>query len=130
MLPKDLCGASGSSTAMFADRVRIPEKILKSIIGVFPVAMSTIMVSPTARPKPIIKAEKIPAEAVGSTTRMAVCQRLAPRAREPDFRSGGTLDRASSVMVKTIGITAKPIMNPTTRELRCSKAQTRHRGPP
>ena len=57
--------ASGSSTAMFAARVRIPEKIFQSMTGVFPVAMTTIMVSPTARPSPIISAEKMPALATG-----------------------------------------------------------------
>ena len=45
------------------------------MIGVLPVAISTIMVSPTARPKPIMIAEKMPGLAVGSTTRIAVCQR-------------------------------------------------------
>src|SRR5207253_7236384 len=50
-----------------------------------------------------------------------VCQRLAPRAREPDLSSTGTPDRASSVIVKTMGMTAKPIIKPTTSELRCSK---------
>jgi hypothetical protein len=35
------------------------------MIGVLPVAMSTIMVSPTARPKPIMIAEKMPGLAVG-----------------------------------------------------------------
>jgi len=36
-------------------------------MGVFPVAITTIIVSPTARPNPTIRAEKMPAEAVGST---------------------------------------------------------------
>ena len=80
------CGASGNSTAMFADKVLIPEKILKSMIGVFPVAITTIIVSPIALPKPIISAEKIPAEAVGRITYSAVCHRLAPNASEPARR--------------------------------------------
>ena len=54
-----------------------------SIIGVLPVAISTIIVSPTARPMPIIRAEKIPGLAVGITTPTSVCQEVAPRARLP-----------------------------------------------
>jgi len=76
------------------------------------------MVSPTARPKPIMMAEKIPGLAVGRTMRTAVCQRLAPRARDPARRCWGTLDSESSAIVKMIGITAKPIAIPTTREFR------------
>ncbi len=83
--------------------------MFQSSTGVFPVAISTIIVSPTALPSPIITAEKIPALAVGSTTLIAVCQRLAPSAREPAVRCCGTLDSASSEIVKIIGITAKPI---------------------
>ena len=49
-----------------------------------------------------------------------ICQRLAPSASEAAIREGGTLLRASSEMVKMTGMTAKPMMNPTTRELRCS----------
>ena len=67
---------------MFADSVRMPLKIDQSSTGVLPVAISTIMVSPTARPKPIMIAEKTPGLAVGSTTRTAVCQRLAPSASD------------------------------------------------
>ncbi len=98
----------------------MPLKIFQSMMGVFPVAISTIMVSPTARPRPIIRAEKMPAEATGRTTVRTICQRLAPRASEAAMREGGTLLRASSEMVKMTGMTAKPMMNPTTRELRCS----------
>ena len=113
-------GASGSSTAMLADSARKPLKIDQSMTGVLPVAMSTIMVSPTARPKPIMMAEKIPGLAVGSTMRIAVCQRLAPRASEPARRCWGTLASESSAIVKMIGITAKPMASPTTSELRWS----------
>ena len=99
----------------------MPVKILKSVTGVLPVAMTTIMVSPTARPRPIMMAEKMPAEAVGSTIRMAVCHRLAPRASDPERKASGTLLRESSAMVKMMGMTAKPMTKPTTNELRCSK---------
>ena len=74
---------------MFADSVRMPLKIDQSRIGVLPVAISTIIVSPTARPKPIMTAEKTPGLAVGSTTRVAVCQRLAPSASDAADRFGG-----------------------------------------
>ena len=63
---------------MLADSVRKPLNRLKSITAVLPVAISTIMVSPTARPKPIMTAEKIPLIAVGTTTRTVVCQVVAP----------------------------------------------------
>ncbi len=80
--------------------------------------MSTIIVSPTARPKPIMTAEKIPGLAVGSTTRIAVCQRVAPSASEPARRCCGTLASESSAMVKMSGMTAKPMAKPTTSEFR------------
>src|SRR5262245_36194787 len=118
-------GASGSSTAMLAESARKPLKIEPSITGVFPVAIRTIMVSPTARPKPIMIAEKIPGLAVGRTTRSAVCQRVAPRASEPARRCWGTLASESSAIVKMIGITANPMATPTTSELRWSYVRPR-----
>ena len=105
---------------MLADSVRMPLKIDHSMIGVLPVAISTIIVSPTARPKPTIVAEKTPGLAVGSTTRTAVCQRLAPSASEAAVRLAGTLVNASSEIVKMTGMTAKPMARPTTRQLRWS----------
>ena len=68
---------------MLADRVRMPSKMFQSMIGVLPVAISTIMVSPTARPIPIMTAEKMPGLAVRMTTRLRVCQGDAPSASEP-----------------------------------------------
>ena len=105
---------------MFADSVRKPLNGFQSMIGVLPVAISTIIVSPTARPKPTMTAEKMPGLAVGSTTRVTVCQRFAPRASEPATRFGGTFEKASSEMAKMIGITAKPMAMPTTTALRWS----------
>ena len=105
---------------MLADSVRKPLNGFQLMIGVLPVAISTIMVSPTARPKPIMIAEKMPGLAVGSTTRVTVCQRLAPSASEPETRLRGTLEKASSEIAKMIGITAKPIARPTTTALRWS----------
>ena len=94
--------------------------MFQSMIGVLPVAIRTIMVSPTARPSPIMIAEKMPGLPVGSTIRSAVCQRVAPRASDPARRWPGTFASESSAMVKMIGMTAKPMATPTTRELRWS----------
>ena len=91
------------------------------MIGVLPAAITMIMVSPTARPKPIIRAEKIPEEATGSMMVQTTCQRLAPRAAEAAVSDLGTLEMASSAMVKITGMTAKPMIKPSTRQLRCSK---------
>ena len=66
--------------------------------GVLPVAISTIMVSPTARPMPIIRAEKIPGLAVRITTRVMVCHGVAPSASDPSVRPRGTLNTASSAI--------------------------------
>ena len=105
---------------MLAESARKPLKMLQSMTGVLPVAIRTIIVSPTARPKPIMTAEKMPGLAVGRTIRIAVCQRVAPRASEPARRCSGTFASESSAIVKMIGMTAKPIAMPTTRELRWS----------
>ena len=88
------------------------------MIGVLPAAMRTIIVSPTARPNPIMTAEKRPLIAVGTTTRMAVCHVVAPAPSEPARSDCGTAVRASSAIVKMIGMTAKPIVAPTTKALR------------
>ena len=85
-----------------------------------PVAISTIMVSPTARPMPTMMAEKMPGLAVSSTTQNRVCHGVAPSASEPEVRCLGTLNTASSAIEKMVGITAKPMAMPTTSELRCS----------
>ena len=79
------------------------------MIAVLPVAISTIIVSPTARPKPIMVPAKIPGEADGRMIRQTVCQRLAPIASEAALRLFGTLERESSAMVKMIGMTANPM---------------------
>ena len=84
-------GASGSSTAMFAASVRSPSKGLTLIRGEFPVAMTTIMVSPMALPKPTMSAEKIPLAAVGRITRAVVCQTEAPQASDPALSDPGTV---------------------------------------
>ena len=62
----------------------------------------------------------MPGLAVGSTTRVTVCQRDAPSASEPETRLRGTFENASSAIAKMIGITANPIARPTTIALRWS----------
>ena len=62
----------------------------------------------------------VSAEIGGSTMRQAVCQGLAPQARLAEVSDLGTLERASSLMVKMMGMTAKPMAKPTTRLLRWS----------
>jgi DNA-binding transcriptional regulator YdaS (Cro superfamily) len=57
--------------------------MFQSIIGVFPAAIKTIIVSPTALPRPIMTAEKIPPVAAGMITRTVVCQGVAPVLSEP-----------------------------------------------
>ena len=84
---------------MLAERVRKPLNTFHSITGVLPAAMSTTMVSPTARPSPIMRAEKSPLMAVGRITETAVCHRVAPTAREAARRCSGTAARASSERV-------------------------------
>ena len=78
------------------------------------------MVSPTARPNPIMTAENIPGLAVSNTTLNMVCHGVAPSASEPIVSCRGTPKTASSLIEKMIGITEKPIAIPTTRELRWS----------
>ena len=54
----------------------------------------------------------MPGRAMGNTTLIAVCQGVAPKASEPARRWLGTLESASSQMVKTSGTTAKPMAKP------------------
>ncbi len=51
-------------------------------MAALPEAISTIMVSPMARPKPSTTAASTPGAAAGRTTRKAVSQRVAPSASE------------------------------------------------
>ena len=93
----------------------MPE-MLKSMIGVLPVAISTIIVSPTARPRPIMIAEKLRLKQLaGPRVRPFASDSLPGPGNRLEFRRYA--DRASSVIVKTMGMTAKPIIKPTTSEL-------------
>jgi len=98
----------------------MPLSGLQSRMGVLPVAMSTIIVSPTARPKPIMTPAKMPGLAEGSTTRHSVCQRLAPSAIEAAVSVYGTLESESSAIERMMGITANPRPNAMITQFRWS----------
>src|SRR5674476_1200850 len=68
-----------------------------------PVAMSTVMVSPMARPMPSMQAAMIPDMAAGSLTLKRVCQWEAPRAREASLYARGTALSESSEMLMIVG---------------------------
>ena len=74
-----------------------------------PVAIRTVIVSPTALPIPSITAAIIPEEAAGITTFHIVCHLVAPRAREAILYSLGTEVIASSEIEIIVGrdITAR-----------------------
>ena len=76
-----------------------------------PVAISTVMVSPIARPMPSILAAIMPDAAAGIFTKISVCHFVAPRAREASSNDFGTLFNASSVRLMIVGnaITANNI---------------------
>ena len=100
---------------MVAVMVRAESKMLPDMMLALPLAMSTIMVSPMARPKPSTMAAKTPGSAAGRTTCQAACQREAPRARAAWVKLRGTLVRASSAMENTTGMMAKPRAIPATK---------------
>jgi len=72
----------GQFGAMVADTVRAESAGLADRMAALPDAMSTIMVSPTARPRPSAMPAARPGPAAGTTTRTMVCQRAAPSAVE------------------------------------------------
>ena len=73
------------------------------MMAAFPVTMMTAMVSPIARPIPRIIAAAIPERAAGTMTRLIVCQRVAPVARDPSRYSQGTELMASSDTLMIVG---------------------------
>ncbi len=81
-------------------------------------AIKTIIVSPTARPNPIMSAEKMPGLAETRTSFVSVCHGVAPKAKEPESRCLGTLESESSEILKMIGMTANPIAKLMTNALR------------
>ena len=113
--------------AIAAESVWNPLKRFQPIRGVLPAAISTIIVSPTARPSPIITAEKSPLAAAGTMTRMAVCQGVL-RARAPQEQSPARilseLNRVLSAnLAEDMFITMLyMVFNTRTRELRFARA--------
>ena len=80
------------------------------IWAIWPAAISTIIVSPTAREAPSTTAATMPDRAAGNTTRSEVCSRVAPRPNEPSRSDCGTADIASSATDAMVGMTMKPMM--------------------
>ena len=78
------------------------------MIAVFPVTIRTAMVSPIARPIPRMIAAAMPESAPGTMTRLIVCQRVAPTAREPSRYSQGTELMASSDTLMIVGSAMTP----------------------
>ena len=86
-------------------------------LGMPPAAMSTIIVSPTARLMPRTKAAMIPERPAGTTTRVEISYFVAPRAAAPSRRDRGTAYMASSEMEATVGRIMMPITRPAERAL-------------
>ena len=81
---------------MLAESVRTESKTLPEMIAALPEAISTIMVSPTDRASPSRIPAATPAPAAGNVTVHAVCQRVAPSAKEASRNERGTARSASS----------------------------------
>ena len=77
------------------------------ITAALPVTMSTVIVSPMARPSPSRKAATIPERAAGTTTREIVCHWVAPMARELSRSARGTACSASSETETIVGMAMK-----------------------
>src|SRR4051794_30864725 len=99
---------------MVADIERTGSVTLHEVIAALPEAMSTIIVSPMARPKPSTHAAKIPGVAAGKTTLHAVSQGVAPRANEASRYERGTAASASSDTVKITGMIVSASPRPAT----------------
>src|SRR5580658_9803247 len=90
-----------------------------------PDAMTTIIVSPMARPNPSTVAAAIPGAAAGKTTRRTVCDGVDPIASAASRYERGTARSASSDTEKTIGTMANDKPKPATSALsRCSVPNT------
>src|SRR5690606_37012526 len=105
------------SAAMVAGTVRTGKVGSQERMAAFPEAISTIIVSPMARPKPRTIAAKMPGEAAGRTTDQAVRVRDAPRAKAASRYLCGTAVSASSLRVKITGTMVRPMPIPATMVL-------------
>ena len=100
---------------MVAVTERVESKRLADTMLALPLAISTTIVSPMARPKPSTTAANTPGAAAGSTICHAACHFEAPRASAPCVYTRGTLVSASSAIENTTGITANPSAMPETK---------------
>ena len=88
--------------------------------GSCPTAMSTIIVSPTAREMPSTNEAMMPEIAAGTTTRVETWSRSAPRPYAPSRSACGTADIASSESEAIVGISITPMTRPPARTLKIS----------
>ena len=73
---------------------------------------ATAMVSPNARPRPIMLAATMPLRLCGNTAPRIISQRVAPRASAASFCAGGHVANTSRTSEVTIGVTMIPTMRP------------------
>jgi hypothetical protein len=106
-----------SSMAMCTVTVVTASSGLAVMLAASPAAMTTIMVSPSAREKARIAAATMPGSAAGSTTRRIVSARVAPRERLPSRRLMGTARITSSEREETLGMIMIPITRPAASAL-------------
>ena len=78
----------------------------------WPAAISTTIVSPTAREKPSTTEATMPESAAGKTTRSVVWSFEAPSPKEPSRSDCGTADIESSEIDAIVGTIMKPMMMP------------------
>ena len=109
---------SPNSAAMVAVSVRTESKMLCGIWTAWPVAMSTAMVSPTAREIPRMNEAMMPERAAGMTTFAATSNLVAPNPYAPSRSARGTALIASSLSEETIGMIMIPITKPALAALK------------
>ncbi len=86
-------------------------------LGMSPAAMTTIMVSPTARDTASSTADTTPGRAAGSTTLRMVSDVVAPSAYDPSRMAWGTALITSSDSEETSGMIITPMTRPGARAL-------------
>ena len=69
-----------------------------------PITSATAMVSPTARPKPMITAATSPLRLCGNTAPRIISHRVAPIASVASFCAPGTVANTSRVIAVMIGV--------------------------
>ena len=117
------CTVSPSSAAIVAVSVCTRSSTLCGIWFAWPVAISTAIVSPIARPTPSSTAASSPFLAAGNNTRYTISQRLAPSASAASRYESGTALSASSPTDTITGTLISARMMPRVRE--CSRRPAR-----